>query len=171
MLLLVLWNIIIQFLKWQSLPGPWGIVTSLAVTAERIKQVHFTWKPNNFLQLMMPSFGHQHLLDQKEFITLYQVSMIDAESWESAIRDVLLYIITKLLNALGSTQWGIEYTGPYTVPRLGEVLLLSKWNSSHRLTCSTILVSIRRISSLCSPAAKLVFSSLTRFWVVLYITM
>ena len=111
----------------------------------------------------MPSFGHQHLLDQKEFITLYQVSMIDAESWESAIRDVLLYIITKLLNALGSTQWGIEYTGPYMVPRLGEVLLLSKWNSSHRLTCSTIIVSIRRISSLCSPAAKLVFSSLTRF--------
>ena len=50
--------------------------------------------------------------------------MIDAESWESAIRDVLLYIITKLLNSLGSTQWGIEYTGPYTVPRLGEVLLL-----------------------------------------------
>ena len=35
--------------------------------------------------------------------------------------------------------------------------LLSKWNSPYRLTCSTILVSARRMSSLCLLATKLVF--------------
>ena len=49
--------------------------------------------------------------------------------------------------------------GSYAAPRL---FLCSQSGTHHRLTCSTFLVFTRRMSSLCSLAANLVFKAFNR---------